>query len=327
VTYNTSVTMAANTCTKKGYTHIGWTTNSSGADDGHGWSNWSGTWAYDNGQYGITGGNLQLYPIWQAKTYTVKYSCGSGTGSVSNHTATFDTNFTIKTSGCTKNGYAFVGWTTNSNESNDGYNWTNWSGKWVYDDGQYGITNRTLQFYPMWNQCAAGSYSNGATCTKCPDGTYSNAGAASCTACPAGSYCSDGNRYSCPSGYTSNLNSKTINDCFVNVPAGKYIASAGSATQSNCAAGTYKAAHTVYYGSTSSCSQCGVSTYSTGGAGSCTTCPNGYTSAAGATAQNRCYINVSAGRYLATAKSTTQTSCATGTYKADHTVYYGSTSS
>ncbi|MBQ5930975.1 MAG: InlB B-repeat-containing protein, partial [Tidjanibacter sp.] len=205
VTYNTSVTMAANTCTKKGYTHIGWTTNSSGADDGHGWSNWSGTWAYDNGQYGISGNILQLYPRWQAKTYTVKYSCGSGTGSVSNHIATFDTNFTIKTSGCTKNGYAFVGWTTNSNESNDGYNWTNWSGKWVYDDGQYGITNRTLQFYPMWNQCPAGSYSNGATCTKCPDGTYSNAGAASCTDCPVGSYCSGGNKYSCPTCYPDRL--------------------------------------------------------------------------------------------------------------------------
>ena len=169
--------------------------------------------------------------------------------------------------------------------------------------------------------CAAGKYKAAHTvyygstssCSTCGAGTYSTGGAGSCS--------------TCPSGYTSAAGATAQNKCYISVSAGKYIGTANSATQSTCAAGKYKAAHTVYYGSTSSCSTCGAGTYSTAGAGSCTTCPSGYTSAAGATAQNRCYINVSAGKYIGTANSSTQTNCAAGKYKAAHTVYYGSTSS
>ena len=117
-----------------------------------------------------------------------------------------------------------------------------------------------------------------------------------------GSYCPGAsNKISCPSGYTSAAGSSAISNCYVSVAAGKYIATANSSTQSTCAAGKYKAAHTVYYGSTSSCSTCSGGTYSAAGASSCTSCPSGYTSASGATAQNKCYISVAAGKYLGTA--------------------------
>ncbi|MDE6571048.1 MAG: hypothetical protein K2L95_02405, partial [Alphaproteobacteria bacterium] len=136
---------------------------------------------------------------------------------------------------------------------------------------------------------------------------------------------------SCPSGYTANTaNNKTAaSQCQISVSAGKYIASANTATQTNCAAGTYRAAHTVNYGSTSSCSACTGATYSGAGAGSCTSCPSGYTAntASNKTAASQCQISVAAGKYIATANTTTQSTCAAGTARAAHTVNYGSTSS
>ena len=86
-----------------------------------------------------------------AIVYTIKYSCGSGSGSVSSQSIPYDSGVTIKTSGCTKTGYTLSGWTTNSNETNDGHGWSNWSGTWKYIDGQYGISGTTLQLYPMWS--------------------------------------------------------------------------------------------------------------------------------------------------------------------------------
>ncbi len=73
------------------------------------------------------------------------------------------------------------------------------------------------------------------------------------------------------------------------------------------------------------CSTCAAGTYSLGNAASCTSCPTGYTSAAGATSDGKCYIQTTAGKYIATAKSGTQASCPAGSYCSSATVYYGST--
>ena len=169
--------------------------------------------------------------------------------------------------------------------------------------------------------CASGTfnpahrvnYGSTSSCSDCSAGSYSLSGAASCT--------------TCPSGYTSNKKATAENQCYISIGDGKYLATAKGTTQTSCPAGTYKEAHTVNYGSTSSCTNCGPGTYSTGGAKQCTTCPNGYTSGNGTTAENRCYISVEGGKYLTTAKSTTKGTCSAGTAKASHTVYYGNTSS
>ena len=211
-------------------------------------------------------------------------------------------------------------------------------------EGKYiGTANSTTQ-----NLCAAGTYKEAHTvnygstssCTNCPSGYTSNAGATAqnkCyinvaagkyigtansttqSTCPAGkykeahtvNYGSTSSCTNCPSGYTSNAGATAQNKCYINVAAGKYIGTANSTTQSTCPAGKYKEAHTVNYGSTSSC----------------TNCPSGYTSNAGATAQNKCYINVAAGKYIGTANSATQSTCPAGKYKGAHTVNYGSISS
>ncbi len=71
----------------------------------------------------------------------------------------------------------------------------------------------------------------------------------------------------------------TPDKCYVAVEAGKYWDGNKFAT---CESGTYKTAHQVYYGQTSSC----------------TTCPAGYKSDAGA---SECYLITTAGKYVATA--------------------------
>ena len=61
----------------------------------------------------------------------------------------------------------------------------------------------------------------------------------------------------------------------------------------------------------------------------CTACPSGYTSAGGSTvytaASGACYIQTTAGKYIATANSSTQTTCPMGKYCPSTKVYYGST--
>ena len=213
--------------------------------------------------------------------------------------------------------------------------------------------------------CGAGTYSSSgaASCTACSGSTqYQNlTGQSSCKTVSSGYYKSSNSAQAqCPSGYRDGAGAANINGCEMDVDAGHYVATANSATQSTCAGGRYKAAHTVNYGSTSSCSTCGAGTYSSSGAASCTACsgstqyqnetgqsscktvssgyykssnsaqaqcPSGYRDGAGAANINGCEMDVDAGHYVATANSSTQSTCAGGRYKAAHTVKYGSTSS
>ena len=227
-----------------------------------------------------------LYAKWKAIDYTVTFNANGGTTSTTSKTVTYDSTYKTLPSP-TRSGYSFNGWYTATS-----------GGTQVTESTTVKITaGQTL--YAQWTTCSAGTYSDGSSST-----------------------CS-----TCPSGYTSAAGATAQNKCYISVAAGKYLSTANTTTTTSCAAGTYKAAHTVNYGSTSSCSTCAAGKYSVAGAGSCTTCPSGYTSAAGATAQNKCYISVEAGKYLSTANTTTTVSCAAGTYKAAHTVNYGSTSS
>ncbi|MDY5996771.1 MAG: InlB B-repeat-containing protein, partial [Bacilli bacterium] len=147
-----TATIKNNTFTRSGYTFAGWTTNSDGTDDGHGWAEgWSGTWNYDNGQYGIANNALVLYARWNPKSYTINYNANGGSGTMSSSTVSSGSSVTIKNNAFTKKGYTFAGWTTNSNGTDDGYGWT--AGKsytWNYDNGQKGISNNTLKLYARW---------------------------------------------------------------------------------------------------------------------------------------------------------------------------------
>ncbi len=156
----------------------------------------------------------------------------------------------------------------------------------------------------------------------CPAGKYLPKEANACSDCTSGNFCAGGTwnisltddqgLTPCPSGYgNSPAGSSARNQCYINVSAGKYIKTANATTQTDCAKGYYKTAHTVNYGSISSC----------------THCPSGYRDGSGTTSESNCVRTVAAGNYLKTANDTTDTACSKGYYKASHNVKYGNISS
>ncbi|MBO5375854.1 MAG: InlB B-repeat-containing protein, partial [Bacilli bacterium] len=306
--------------------------------------------------------NICTITVRRQNTFTLTYnSNGGNVCSPSSRDISYGSKYGALCSP-TRAGYSFAGWYT---EATGGT-------KITADTTVTATENQTL--YAHWTKCDVGTYNTGnkSTCTACPTGYTSAEGStaenqcyitiadgkylgtaksttqtacpagqfkashtiyygntSSCSTCAAGTFSTGGAKTctACPTGYTSAEGATAQNKCYINVSAGKYIATANSATQTACPAGTAGLTHTVYYGSTSSCTKCAIGTYSTGGAAICTVCPSGYTSAEGATAQNKCYINVDAGSYIKTANSATPVKCAAGTAKGNHTVYYGSTSS
>lgn len=89
-----------------------------------------------------------------SSTYTISYNANGGTGSMSSHTCTAGNSCTIKSNKFVKSDHKFVGWTTNSNGTNDGYGWTNWSGTWDSSrtNGKLGISSNKLTLYAMWDK-------------------------------------------------------------------------------------------------------------------------------------------------------------------------------
>ncbi len=295
------------------------------------------------------------------------YTCSGGTACPKLNTVTCSAGYYLPAnatscSACGGNNYYCPGGTFNISSSVQGRN--------TVSSGYYSTggtsTTRTGQ-----SQCGGNNYyCSGGVRNTVSSGYYSTGGTSTTrtgqSQCTGATYCSSGVQYSCPSGYTANTTAgKTAaSACQISVAGGKYVGTANSATLSTCAAGTYKAAHTVNYGSTSSCSACtGRTKYSAAGASACSTvssgyyttgcnsssnnctgqsqctgatycsggvqnsCPGSYTAntTAGKTAASSCQISCSGGTYVATANAAC-TSVGTGYYRAAHTVNYGSTS-
>lgn len=110
VSYDSSYTVPSSSYYKTGYTPVGWTTNSNGANDGYGWNfGWSGAWRFVNGQYGITNNKLNLYVRWQINNYSISYTLNGGSISGQKTSYTVNDNFTLPTP--IRSGYIFTGWT------------------------------------------------------------------------------------------------------------------------------------------------------------------------------------------------------------------------
>ena len=242
---------------------------------------------------GSTGAKT-FYAKWNAVEYSITYNLDGGTNAAGAKTSyTIETaDYTLPTP--TKTGYTFGGWYTNSGLT----------GNAVTQIAKGSTGNKT--FWAKWTvksvTCAAGKYlpANSLSCTKCTAGY----------ACPGGTYeykNTDQGISQC-SGYT------------------KYSAS-GASSCSTVSAGYYTTGCNTNGNGCTGQSQCTGATYCSGGVQS--DCPSGYTAntAAGKTAASQCTISVAAGKYLGTKNGTATTSCAANTYKAAHTVNYGSTSS
>ena len=224
----------------------------------------------------------------------------------------------------TRSGHVFEGWSKNS----DG-------GGTLYKGQQevfnlMSSSNTSVTLYAKWTKCSAGTYLSSNSCVKCSGGYYSAAGADNCSVCGKNTYSSDGASRctTCAAGtYTTGIGSSSCIGC----PPGS-ICPAGSdpqpcpvgykctpTTQEPCPAGYFSAGNAI------SCTRCPKGYYCPGKTDKIS-CPSGYTSDAGAATETSCYIKVSGGHYLATAKGTTTTACVAGKYKAEHNVNYGSTS-
>lgn len=103
-TYDSTFTVATNTCTKTGYTFNGWydPTNVS-------WTSWTGKWKYVNGQYGITNNTLTLKAQWKANTYTLTFNANGGSVTTASKSVTYNSAVgDLPTP--TRSGYIFIGW-------------------------------------------------------------------------------------------------------------------------------------------------------------------------------------------------------------------------
>ena len=144
----------------------------------------------------------------------------------------------------------------------------------------------------------AAAHAELASCkTTCSGGQYVATAGAGCVTVgggyygPGGTIGQDGTmgRDQCPAGYRDGAAAAAKTDCKMNVAGGKYIATADDATPTSCVAGTFKAAHVVAYGSTSSCSACtGRTQYSAAGASSCSNVSTGYYTTGCNASNNNC---------------------------------------
>ena len=106
--------ISPNTYTKTGYEFSHWAElYPDGTYRNNGWTGWSGTWQWANGEYSISDYKLNLYAIWTPITYTISYNGNGHTGgSTASSTHTYDEAKNLTANGFTKTGYTFAGWAT-----------------------------------------------------------------------------------------------------------------------------------------------------------------------------------------------------------------------
>ena len=105
-TYDTGQNLTANSFKRKGYSFQGWATSASGGV------------VYSNGQNvknltSANGGTVNLYAVWQANNYILKYNPTGGTVNPTSKSVTFNTAYgTLPIP--TRAGWIFTGWFTSS---------------------------------------------------------------------------------------------------------------------------------------------------------------------------------------------------------------------
>ena len=113
--YGTPKALTINTFTRTGYTFVGWATSSSATtstyDDGEEVSNLTTT----------SGGTVNLYAVWQANAYTVKFNKNGGTGTMANETFTYGVAKALTANAFQRVNYRFIGWSTSSSATTATY--------------------------------------------------------------------------------------------------------------------------------------------------------------------------------------------------------------
>ena len=127
--------------TKKGYTLLGWSDSKDAATATYpitcGVSN-----EWINGRYPKT----DLYAVWKANTYTIKYNGnGNDGGSTASSTHTVDLAKNLTVNGFTKTGYTFIGWNTKADGTGTPYKDQQSVKNLAYENGA------TVTLYAQWS--------------------------------------------------------------------------------------------------------------------------------------------------------------------------------
>ncbi|MBS4028758.1 MAG: InlB B-repeat-containing protein, partial [Ignavibacteriales bacterium] len=120
--------LTSNAFTKVGYTFSGWNTSADG----------SGTAYADGANYSFTA-SITLYAQWTINSYTVTFDNNTGTGTMSNQSANYNTPTALTTNTFTKTGYTFSGWNTAADGSGTAY----------ADGANYNFT-ASITLYAQW---------------------------------------------------------------------------------------------------------------------------------------------------------------------------------
>lgn len=136
--------------TYKGYEFVGWNEKKNGT--GTDWTAWyannykKNNLKYWQWNYKTYPKSVTLYAIWKKSKFTVKFNANGGTGTMADQSIDYGSSFTLRKNTFTKEGYEFIGW-----QDTSGAVWDDeFKGVWKYDNGSYGITNKTLTLKALW---------------------------------------------------------------------------------------------------------------------------------------------------------------------------------
>ncbi len=242
-TYGTEFTLPANTCAQLGYVFQGWNVDGVTYAAGAKISAWT------------IASDVLVEAMWEVANYDVYYHCDlSGNAE---HDAmmprNYDEDFVVASAEdvCRQfeKGYTFKGWATNLGATNI-----------EYPEGytiKAGTMPNNLSLYAVWEK----DYYN------CAAGQYVPMDTEGCQACPQNSLCAGGKfaynevanqgiTDSCANATKyyplSAAGSDNVYDCYMNIPAGQYVATQYGAAE-DCPVGSYcSALNKFYYGSDAS---------------------------------------------------------------------------
>ena len=120
---------------KNGYTFVGWNTNKSATSA-----------QYHSGDIYIRNASMTLYAVWKKAetpitTYTINYDANGGTGAPSKQVSNIGVSVIISNVKPTRNGYIFLGWSTNSASTNV-----------QYSSGTVYSLNASMTLYAVWEK-------------------------------------------------------------------------------------------------------------------------------------------------------------------------------
>ena len=135
-TYDAAKALTANAFTRTGYAYQGWATTAAGSkvySDGETVSNLTAA----------ANGTVNLYAVWKANTYAVKFNANGGTGTMANESFTYDAAKALTANAFSRTGYTYQGWATTA------------EGDAEYANGETvsnltAAANATFDLYAVW---------------------------------------------------------------------------------------------------------------------------------------------------------------------------------